>query len=268
MTSERSGAPTDRRGSGAGGLSKGAAVAWALGAMLAASPPPPATAQIGGGSAEEAGRVRAELDRILAGGRFQTDLPGRVIRAGGPAAAPPRPPSEQGLSLIARILLIGVAVAAGIFILRSLIRPRTPAARNEAARPGARNAAAAAKAKAPPSAAELADAEAAALAAAKNGDFEEAIHLLLLGAIGRLGERDAKTTRRSYTSREILSRAFQAEGEARTAMAALVLAVEISRFGGQGADKPAFERCLDAYRALRRALTASGRRRGAAAQTA
>ncbi|MEM6491734.1 MAG: DUF4129 domain-containing protein, partial [Pseudomonadota bacterium] len=113
------------------------------------------------------------------------------------------------------------------------------------------------RAQAPPSAAELADAEAAAQTAADEGRFAEAIHMLLLGAIGRLRERNARSAARSFTSREILGRAAFGE-TARAALEALVIAVEISRFGGRTADKAAYERCLEAYRALRRALSASG----------
>lgn len=202
-------------------------------------------------AAADAEDVRRQAERVVSGGRYQTEMP-----EGRP---PPKPPERESgdfsLGEVAKWALYALLGVVVVFILYTIFNQRIASTRRGARRrPEAREAT-----RTParsPSAAELADAEAAALAEARRGDFEAAIHLLLLGAIGELRARDARSTARSLTSREILSRVFGGpeEGAARAALRALVAAVEISRFGGRPVDGEAFERCLEAYRALRRAL--------------
>lgn len=218
----------------------------------------------GGGSFREATDPAAAQDaiqRIAGSGRFQMELP---------PPREPEPPRQRDpiqpfeLSDTAQAVLIGVLAVIVLIIVAQVARRRIAPTETGAERPAAR--VASAQADEEPTAAELRDAEAAALAAAEAGRWDEAVHRLLLGAIGRLRERDARATGRSLTSREILARHFRSpdRAEARAALAALVGAVEISLFGGRPADRAGFERCLDAYRALRRALAARPTRRAAA----
>ncbi|MEM9724303.1 MAG: DUF4129 domain-containing protein [Pseudomonadota bacterium] len=206
-------------------------------------------------------RIEREIDRVVESRRYQTELP---EESPPPEPTPPRDPVEPvDLGPLAQILLYGVLAAAAIFILATVFGGRISLARRGAVR--ANVVTAQDRAAASPSAAELADAEAEAQTAAAEGRFAEAIHILLLGAIGRLRERNARSAARSFTSREILGRAAFGEG-GRAALEALVLAVEISRFGGRAADRAAYERCLEAYRALRRALSGPGPNRRPADQ--
>jgi len=84
--------------------------------------------------------------------------------------------------------------------------------------------------------------DARALAAA--GRFDEAIHALLLATLAAL----ARATRLapSLTSREVLGRAALGPG-AREALAGLVLAVEVSRFGGEVPSADDYRACLDRF---------------------
>lgn len=203
----------------------------------------------------EADAVETRIERMKASGRYQMELPT-------PEPPPPRPPRSSNpieLSDLGQAALIIVVVAAVLYILASLANRRAPP------RKGAVPAKAAATrtggpAPEAPSEAALADAESRATAAAREGRYAEAIHILLLGAIGHLRERDARSTARSLTSREILDRVFGRDGspEGRRALAALVAAVEISRFGGRAADFEGFTRCFEAYKALRAAVAQHG----------
>lgn len=85
-------------------------------------------------------------------------------------------------------------------------------------------------------------AQARALAAA--GRFAEAIHALLLETLAALSR--ASRLAPSLTSREILAR-VTLPARAREALGALVLAVEISRFGGTEAGEADYRACLDRF---------------------
>lgn len=252
MGARRSGAPS---GAAARPASP-AAILLALGMLCAAAAGPGLAPAQGFGDgafvAADGGEAQAAIQRIAESGRFQMELP------------PPPPPEEPDpprdpispfeLSETARTVLIALVALVVLIIIAQLARRRIAPTEKGATRPGVRVTTAP---EAEPSAEELRDAETAALAAAGAGRWDEAIHLLLLGAIGKLRERDARATARSLTSREILARHFLGpdRAEARAALAALVTSVEISRFGGQPADESGFQRCLEAYRALRRVLT-------------
>ncbi len=84
---------------------------------------------------------------------------------------------------------------------------------------------------------------------ARAGQYEAAVHLLLLQALRQVARLSGATVARSLTSREILRRHDLPEGCAGD-LATLVGAVEISRFGGRGAGETLFESCLASYRRL------------------
>lgn len=85
------------------------------------------------------------------------------------------------------------------------------------------------------------------------GRFAEAVHALLMRTIEALGRQIVVS--RALTSREILARAGLPT-DARVALADLVSAVEITRFGGRGADADDYARCVACFDRIRVALGA------------
>lgn len=92
----------------------------------------------------------------------------------------------------------------------------------------------------------------AALALAAAGRFEEAVHLLLTGAIRELQQNVGLATEVALTSRELLA-AANLRPEPQDAFKDLVFAVEVSLFGGVDVSQADFERCATSFRTLRRA---------------
>lgn len=90
--------------------------------------------------------------------------------------------------------------------------------------------------------------EAEALAGA--GRFDEAVHVLLLRALDLLARQAGLTLTPSLTSREALARLPLTPG-ARQALASLVQAVEVSRFGGRALDAHAWQEARAAWNAGR-----------------
>jgi hypothetical protein len=84
---------------------------------------------------------------------------------------------------------------------------------------------------------------------ARSGQYEAAVHLLLLHGLRQVARLSGATVARSLTSREILRRHDLPEGFGRD-LATLVSAVEISRFGGRSAGEKLFESCLASYQRL------------------
>jgi hypothetical protein len=84
---------------------------------------------------------------------------------------------------------------------------------------------------------------------ARAGAYAEAIHLMLLRALHALRRRLGASWSKSMTSREIVRRPELGPGD-RQALRMLVGAVEISRFGEQGANEQIYRTCLDHYRLI------------------
>jgi hypothetical protein len=87
------------------------------------------------------------------------------------------------------------------------------------------------------------------LALARAGQFEAAVHLLLLQALRQIGRTTGFHLAPALTSREILRRPG-ISAEAGKELGTLVGAVEVSRFGGRPAGEALFQACLDSYRRL------------------
>lgn len=79
------------------------------------------------------------------------------------------------------------------------------------------------------------------------GRWAEAIHALLLETLSSLAR--AARIAPSLTSREIVER-VRLPASARDALSGLVLAVEVSRFGGAGAGEEDYRACLDRFHAF------------------
>jgi hypothetical protein len=151
-----------------------------------------------------------------------------------PSPAPPATPRDLALPelgflrfVLYAAVLVAVALAA-VWLARFFLGR------------GARDVALPAEAAPAPLQVELEGPE--RLAAA--GRWAEAIHALLLETLAALSR--AARLAPSYTSREILER-VRLPLPAREALEALVLAVEISRFGGVPAGEVEYRRCLDRF---------------------
>lgn len=81
------------------------------------------------------------------------------------------------------------------------------------------------------------------------GEYAEAVHLLLLGALERLREALDVELGASLTSRELVERLGLA-GERRSAFGVLVSTVELSRFGGRRLDARVYAKCQQCYATL------------------
>ncbi len=83
-------------------------------------------------------------------------------------------------------------------------------------------------------------------ALAREGDFPGAVHALLLAAQEILRKSLKFDLKAAFTSREILNRA-KLEESAQKDLRTLVLAVEVSHFGGADVDHTDWERCRERY---------------------
>ncbi|MCC6551663.1 MAG: DUF4129 domain-containing protein [Polyangiaceae bacterium] len=153
------------------------------------------------------------------------------------APEPATTPSAGVFDLILKVLL-GVAIALVIvFIASSLMRPGPPAEAEGVAEPGG---------PAPPRPLPQ-PSEIEALAAA--GRYTEAIHAMLLLSVAHLSRRGVLTLSDDMTGREAL-RGVSGDEALRRALGELVLAVEISLFGGRELGRDDYERCAAAFRRI------------------
>ncbi len=172
--------------------------------------------------------LRARAEAVLAGGDYQTALP-----------KDPTPPRSfelplGPLELLLRILLWTALAVLVILAVSWLVRRLSAGARDvevpEAGTPA-------------PIAIPIASAE----ALAAEGRFAEAIHALLLETLQALSR--AARLAPSLTSREIVEH-VPLPDRARSALEGLVLAVEVSRFGGAPAAEPDYRTCLSRFHAF------------------
>lgn len=175
-----------------------------------------------------AAELRARAEAIVAAGGYQTALPKEP-------AAPRLFDLPLGpIELFLRILL-WTALAVLVVLAVSWVARRLSA--------GARDAEVADPARPAPVAIPIASAE----ALAADGRFAEAIHALLLETLEALSR--AARLAPSLTSREIVDR-VALPPRARDALAGLVVAVEVSRFGGAGAEEEDYRACLSRFHAF------------------
>ncbi len=171
--------------------------------------------------------LRTRAARIVAEGGYQAELPH--------PAAPLDVHLPLGpLELLLRILLWGALGVLAFLAVAWLVRRLAPGARDvELAEP----------AGAAPVAIPIASAE----ALAAEGRWAEAIHALLLDTLTALSR--AARLAPSLTSREIVAR-VPLPAPAREALSGLVVAVEVSRFGGAAAVEEDYRACLGRFRAF------------------
>ncbi len=196
-----------------------------------------------GAGTQPPGAEAQQAQRVLKDGGYQTSLP---------TDPPPIEPmhfSLGGLETLIRIL-VWAALVLGISVAVAWL----------AARLGGRTRDATVDEASAPAPLDVPLASAERLAAA--GRFAEAIHALLLETLAALSR--AAQLAPSLTSREILSR-VPLPARAREALAGLVLAVEISRFGGAPAGEGDYRACLDRFHDFLETYRRGGRAEGAAA---
>lgn len=207
-------------------------------------------------------RVREGVDEILADPRYQRARPDGSFEV--PDTIPDVPfdlpdfsprsfePSEA--SGVSEALLWVLAAVFGVALIAVVAREGVRLARRRGTKKKKRalaggeglDLATAAAERLPASLAE-------ALALARQGRFEEAIHVLLRGALGYLHALSDFSLEPALTSREVLVRAPLAR-DTRGAFEDLVMTVEVSLFGGMPVGAEDFERCRRSFEVVHRQL--------------
>lgn len=171
--------------------------------------------------------LRARAEAVLAADAYQTALPrGLAPKAFDLPLGP--------LELLVRLLLWTALAVMVVLAVSWLVRRLSRGARDEEVGDGL---------PAPPAAIPIASAEALAV----EGRWSDAIHALLLETLAALSR--AARLAPSLTSREIVER-VALPVRARDALAGLVVAVEVSRFGGAPAAEGDYQACLSRFRAF------------------
>jgi hypothetical protein len=172
-------------------------------------------------------RIRERAAEVLRAGGHQTALP-----------AQREPPITIDAPWIDRLLLVLLVAALSVFAFLAIswLVTRLRGRARDVALPEAGPAA-------PPAPIAIESAEALAV----QGRWAEAIHALLLDTLAALSR--ASRLAPSLTSREIVAR-VRIGPVARDALAGLVGAVEVSRFGGAEATSEDYRLCLDRFRAF------------------
>jgi hypothetical protein len=209
--------------------------------------------------------IRQRARAVLADPSYQTTPPKEM---GAPAAYDPPPPRDFDLPLrvprttfktgsggspsgVSEALLWVLGIGAGVAVLAVIVSAamrwqRVRKTKPEAVTQGPIGSADPALEALPAS---LREARARAAA----GRFEEAVHVLLRGALDYLRGRSGFTLAAALTSREVLAEA-PIEDDTRGAFGDLVSSVEVSLFGGFPVSAADFERCASSFEVVHRRL--------------
>lgn len=213
--------------------------------------------------APEAGRL---IQAIIAGAEYQRELPHGAETADQPAAPVPTeeaplPEADQsaedlsslrGLGGVAQAVLWTLVIAVAVLVvvhLASGLRRRYRTTGNASPKTEQRRSAAPSVGRdghgrpAGGHPGSLAD------RLASEGDIVAAVHLLLLMSLDHLRQRFGGSLQPSLTSRELLDRLGLSETQ-RTALGALVQAVELGHFGGRRLARNDYDACRDHYARL------------------
>ncbi|PKN56397.1 MAG: hypothetical protein CVU56_16305 [Deltaproteobacteria bacterium HGW-Deltaproteobacteria-14] len=240
------------------------AVAVALGTASLLAP----VASLAAGAAVDDARIREVTERVLSDPAYEKSLPEKVRRQAPDerpragrrvvrrASDTPREPVSSGSGMSQALLwtLLGaLGVGLVLWLGREALRMRERRAARiapvAAAKPVIDDAARAILDRMP---ATLRNAR----ALADEGRFEEAVHLLLRGAIDDVGELARLVVEPAMTSRELLRQA-ELEPASREAFEDLVMSVEVSLFGGLAVSSLDFERCARSFEHLHGRLAAA-----------
>ncbi len=208
------------------------AIILLLGALIGAAPEAEAAA-----SRDE---VKAALEDVLEGGRYQTEME--------PQQPQERPSARwrlpdwvaEALVWIGRAILLAGAVALAVFLGREI--HRLGYLRRDGGLPGDEPAAA----EAPGDVAILSATLGEADRLAREGAYSEAIHVLLLAGIEALRRRLQGGIAASLTCHEIL-RARALSESLREPLGRLVQAAELSYFGGRAFAQADYQGCRNDY---------------------
>jgi hypothetical protein len=173
-------------------------------------------------------RIHEAAGRVLADPALQRELPAdQVARAAERVGSLPAP-----LLLLLQLLAWAAVAVVVLLCVAWLVRRLAPGPAADEAAP------------LDPAAAPLLVPLEGPRALAAAGRFGEAVHALLLETLEALSR--ASRLAPSLTSREILAR-VRLPAAAREALAALVLAVEVSRFGGAEPGEADYRACLERF---------------------
>ncbi|MEZ4269489.1 MAG: DUF4129 domain-containing protein [Myxococcota bacterium] len=189
--------------------------------------------------AAQARSVQDALARVVADGDYQQALPAPDAPDSSSDSGPGLPIVELLLRVLGVALLVGVAAAAIVMVLRSIQRrpDLRPAAAHRDAPP------------APTPVPAVADLDARVRA----GDLDDAIRDLLHRVLAWLVAREPALRPTSLTSREVLA-AARLPAPAAAALRELVDAVERAVFAGRPAAPDDWDRCRAAYTRLEAAF--------------
>lgn len=206
--------------------------------------------------------VRDRVEKILSDPRFQRAKPegGELPPPTSPRKLPDfpfdiptrdfEPSSTSGVSEAVLWVLGGALVLGFVLLLgKEGLRYARRTKRKAVAKPGAptTDTASLAEAHLPPSLARARE-------LARLGRYDEACHVLLEGAFGFLHALSDFTVEPAFTSREVLAKAPLDAG-AQRAFGDLVVAVEVSLFGGLAVVADDFARCEASFLSLSRSLS-------------
>jgi hypothetical protein len=188
------------------------------------------------------GEIRESVDQVFEDYDYQETLP--FEEAGGEPVANRLNRRRGGIDISTPVavvskVLIWVAIGVGIALLLAFLVQQLQSIPPDPRTEEAMIAELAAQAPAPR--VTLADAD----GLASQGRFGEAIHALLLHALVALRQRYALDYQPAQTSREILRRL--PPSDRRASLADLVLAVELTHFGGRESGRSDYEHCKSSF---------------------
>jgi len=208
-----------------------------------------------------AAQVRQEVREVLADPRYQRDLPAVAERGDAERTSVDgrNAPSESGSDVpvmaspvlhavgaaaVLAKLVIWVLAAVALVLLAIWLASALEGRRKAEAKP-----AAGAEDGDDPAASERSWLPGDAARLAAEGRYGEALHVLLLVAIGQIGERSPRGVEPSRTSRELV-RVVPLSPDARRSFETLVRLVEVTLFGGLPAGAEEYDQGLAHFRTV------------------
>jgi hypothetical protein len=209
-------------------------------------------------------RIEKAAKGALSDPRIQTELPGIVKPVAPRIRLRPREPQGQpwNLGAGAKVVLWTVVAVAAAALLYLIFKEVSGMRVRWRRKPATAGAAGEMTYEEEIDEGDRLVAEADQLAA--QGQFAEAIHLLLVHGLRRLEVDGMGGIRRAFTAREVLRRSSLPR-RAKDLLAVVVAAVEFSHFGGRSADAKIYGDCRTAFLSFTEAAAAAPAPEGAAA---
>ena len=188
--------------------------------------------------------ARRAHERLLHDSGLQHQLTDAPVRTPDPPPSDSGPWHLDGLSEAATWLFYGALALLAVIIVYMVVRSARDYRRPARATPLPGEAATEQAAIVARNIALLAEAD----ALAARGDFDAAVHALLLQGVQDIGQRYPSLLRPAYTSR-VIARLEGLPQQMRDVYSRIADAVERSRFGGRPIDRSAYAECRAAYAA-------------------